>query len=252
MLTLSNTDNGGTVVASSPSDRLNAYYAETADSYDSHESEPEHLRAFRLAIPFLAGLGVRRVLDVGCGTGKAMRAIDAAIPDAETVGVDPSNDLLAVAREKYGIAADRLHLGGGEDMPQFADESFDAAVAVAVLHHVPDPLAVVREMLRVSRRAIVISDSNRYGHGPRPMRSVKVGLRLVGLSQWADRRKYGEGRFYESDGDGVAFPFSALDLVPMLEKAGVEPFVVATKGTPFMHDAPIAAASHVLVIGLKP
>jgi len=94
-----------------------------------------------------------------------MRAVEAAIPGAEAVGIDPSPDLLAVARDRHGHPTDRLHEGVGEALP-FPDGVFDAALAVAVLHHVPDPWAVVAEMRRVAP-IVVISDANRYGQGRR-------------------------------------------------------------------------------------
>jgi SAM-dependent methyltransferase len=43
-----------------------------------------------------------------------------------------------------------------EQLP-FADASFDAAMAVATVHHWPDPLAGLRELRRVARRVVVFT-----------------------------------------------------------------------------------------------
>lgn len=231
-------------------DRLRDYYARTASGYDVHEADPEHLAALRVALPLLAAHGVRRVLDVGCGTGKAMRAVEAAIPGAEAVGIDPSPDLLAVARDRHGHPTDRLHEGVGEALP-FPDGVFDAALAVAVLHHVPDPWAVVAEMRRVAP-IVVISDANRYGQGRAPIRAVKLALRALGLAAAIDRRRNGPDRHFESEGDGVAWPFSVFDLVARLRSLGDEVMVVPTRGTPAMHAFPLGAATHALLVSFLP
>lgn len=232
-------------------ERQREFYSTTASTYDAeHGAEFQHKRAFRLALPFLVGIGVSTVLDVGCGTGRGMRLIEQSIPDAQVIGVDPSAALLEIARVEHGIAADRLIEGSGEHLP-FDDGSFDAAVAVAVLHHVADPWPIVQEMLRVSTKAVVISDVNRYGSGQRRIRAAKVALKIAGLSDAVDRRRNGPDRHYESDGDGIAWPFSLLDLVPMLEDAGIEVFAIPTAGTERKHAFPLGSASHVALIGVK-
>jgi SAM-dependent methyltransferase len=43
-----------------------------------------------------------------------------------------------------------------ESLP-FADQSFDAAMAVSTVHHWRDPIAGLREMRRVARRVVVLS-----------------------------------------------------------------------------------------------
>lgn len=45
----------------------------------------------------------------------------------------------------------------GERLP-FADKSFDTALILTVLHHTPEPVAVLREARRVARRIIIIED----------------------------------------------------------------------------------------------
>jgi SAM-dependent methyltransferase len=47
-------------------------------------------------------------------------------------------------------------IGSAENLP-FDDQSFDAAMAFATVHHWPDPIAGLREMRRVARRVVVFT-----------------------------------------------------------------------------------------------
>ncbi len=80
-----------------------------------------------------------RLLDVGCGTGWLGGHFD------HYTGVDGSESAVAAARER-GLDVRRHDLA--EPLP-FEDASFDGVVLKDVLEHVPDPVAVVREVHRV-------------------------------------------------------------------------------------------------------
>jgi len=118
----------------------------------------------RLRRRFLAFVPIRRgnrVLEVGSGSGVVLRDIAARVgPRGRVVGVDPSRWLVtAAARLLRGHAARSritLRVGDGHRLP-FGDGRFDVSVAVTVLLHVTDPLAVVREMARVTRVGGVVA-----------------------------------------------------------------------------------------------
>ncbi|WP_435105503.1 methyltransferase domain-containing protein [Arhodomonas sp. AD133] len=95
------------------------------------------------------------VLDMGCGTGVAGRAI--ARREAFTghvTGVDLSAYLAAVAdrlAHEEGLAR-RTTFGSGDTSDlAVADGTFDAVVAHTLLSHAGDPAAMVREAARVVR-----------------------------------------------------------------------------------------------------
>jgi ubiquinone/menaquinone biosynthesis C-methylase UbiE len=109
-------------------------------------------RRFLRFVPVRAG---DRVLEVGCGSGVVVRDLAALVGRrGAVVGVDHSRAMLATARRLCRPAAGRgritLRLGDGARLP-FTAGRFDAAVAVTVILHVAEPLAVVREMARVTR-----------------------------------------------------------------------------------------------------
>jgi SAM-dependent methyltransferase len=125
------------------------------------------------------------------------------------VGVDPVQAMLDVAVER-GVPRERLILGSGEALP-FEDGAFDAVCEFGVLHHVPDPNAVVREMTRVARRAVFISDDNRFGYGNLPRQLLKVAMFRTGLGRLSTLvRTRGKGYFLTED-DGLAYSYSVYD-----------------------------------------
>jgi SAM-dependent methyltransferase len=99
-------------------------------------------------------------LDVGCGTGALAERL--AARGYEMVGIDPSEGMLDVLRER--CPAVRAIKASGTSLP-FEDDSFDLVLTVATLHHIADPGAVrqtLAEMVRVSRPSgrVLIWDHN--------------------------------------------------------------------------------------------
>jgi ubiquinone/menaquinone biosynthesis C-methylase UbiE len=80
----------------------------------------------------------RKVLDVGCGTGKLLAAL-AERAHAKAWGVDASKEMLAVARTRLPAAVG-LRPGRAEELP-FRDGWFDRATMALVVHLVDRPTA---------------------------------------------------------------------------------------------------------------
>jgi SAM-dependent methyltransferase len=125
-------------------DRIGATYTRT------RRTEP------RIAAQLWAALGdARTLLNVGAGTGSYEPV------DRHVVAVEPST--LMRSQRPPGAAA--CVAAAAEALP-FADDAFDAAMAVCTLHHWADPLAGLLEMRRVARRVVVFlfdtSDAHRF------------------------------------------------------------------------------------------
>lgn len=99
-----------------------------------------------VAVSLLRGRG--RLLDVGCWNGGFLERVQRAGRYTELVGVDVVDAGVAVARRK-GFDARVVDLNG-EPLPFDAGE-FDGVSLLAVLEHVFDPVAMVREIHRVLR-----------------------------------------------------------------------------------------------------
>jgi SAM-dependent methyltransferase len=100
-----------------------------------------------IAAQVWAALGdARTVLNVGAGTGSYEP------PDRHVLAVEPS----ALMRSQRLPDAAPCLVGSAENLP-FDDQSFDAAMAFATVHHWQDPIAGLREMRRVARRVVVFT-----------------------------------------------------------------------------------------------
>lgn len=94
-----------------------------------------------------------RVLDVATGTGDLAIAIAGRSPLVRVIGVDPSEKMIAIAKDKCAPFGDRIELvlGDAEELP-FPDASFDATSIAFGIRNVPDRERGLREMARVTRR----------------------------------------------------------------------------------------------------
>ncbi len=96
--------------------------------------------------------------DLGCGTGETSAALAPFV--AHTVAVDRSGEMLQAARRRLrGMPNVDVRRGELEALP-VADGELDAAVMMLVLHHAPDPAAVLLEAARTlkPRGKLVLCD----------------------------------------------------------------------------------------------
>lgn len=107
----------------------------------------------RIAAHIEQALGeARTVLNVGAGTGSYEPA------EREVTAVEPSGEM--IAQRPAGAAP--VVQASAEALP-FAEDSFDAAMAVLTAHHWADLEAGLAEMLRVGRERIVIVTFDHFG-----------------------------------------------------------------------------------------
>jgi trans-aconitate 2-methyltransferase len=109
----------------------------------------EHLASLTLA-------DGERVLDVGCGDGKITAEIADRLPRGSVLGVDPSTDMIAFAREHF--RRKNLDFAAGDATRLAYREEFDLAVSFNALHWVVDQataLSCIRGALRRGGRAFL-------------------------------------------------------------------------------------------------
>jgi ubiquinone/menaquinone biosynthesis C-methylase UbiE len=138
------------------------------------------VRAFRDVLP---GLPTRAVmLDVGTGTAdipaSVRRVAGRAGVGLTAIGYDVSESLLRSARAGRA-ALDAAVVGDARRLP-FAPSSADLVTCSQLLHHFPedDARAVIAELHRVSRHAVIISDLRRSWLAAAGFWIVSVALRF--------------------------------------------------------------------------
>lgn len=104
--------------------------------------KPDH----RIAAAIERALGnAPTVLNVGAGTGSYEPN------NREVTAIEPSIEMI---RKRKSSAAPVIQ-ATADDLP-FADDTFDAAMAILTIHHWPDKEAGLREVRRVTRGSIVV------------------------------------------------------------------------------------------------
>jgi SAM-dependent methyltransferase len=238
----------------SPEQRQLDYYASQATAYGNmHEQEgSSHERALEHLIPILRGLSAGSLLDVGAGTGRALRYLREQMPELELAGVEPSKAMIEQAVLK-GLPKNIVVEGSGTSLP-FPDGAFDVVTAFGVLHHVPQPSKVIAEMARVARRAVFISDGNRFAQGRPLVRGLKTSLAALGLWRAFDWvRTRGKG-YMISEGDGLFYSYSVFDSLPNLRAFAKELMLIELETAAPMPrwSGPLLNATSLLVGAIKP
>jgi ubiquinone/menaquinone biosynthesis C-methylase UbiE len=120
------------------------------------------------------------VLDVGCGPGFLAREMAEEVgPTGSVRGIDPSEDMLAIARAQTAPGAP-LDFGPGEATAlPFPDGTFDVITATQVYEYVadlPTALAEARRVLRIGGRLLVLDTDwdSIVWHSPDPELTRRV------------------------------------------------------------------------------
>lgn len=102
--------------------------------------------------------------DLGCGTGELTAALAPFV--GRVIAVDRSGDMLQAARRRLrDIPNADVRKGDLEALP-IVDGELDAATLVLVLHHLPDPSAVLQEAARALKQGgrLLVADMLPHDH----------------------------------------------------------------------------------------
>lgn len=228
------------------------YYEQSVSAYDDmHNASDDH--EHNLALQYIEmisnAFGLQSFLDVGAGTGRGMCFLRDR--GKEVRGIEPVEAMIAKA-ELNGVPKGLLLQGSGYELP-FDDGAFDAVFECGVLHHVAEPARMVAEMIRVAKRAVFLSDANRFGQGGGAARWLKTALYKCGLWQVA-RFIQTRGKMYTfSEGDGLAYSYSVFDsyeqLAARTQQIWLLPTAPGQSNRSWAH--PLLTSTHVLLCAFK-
>ncbi len=159
------------------------------------------------------------ILETGCGLGHdGLELLRSCYRVVET---DIAPGQLSQARrlhEEGGYSGTSSHLLADAEHLPFAPGSFDGAFMVASLHHLPDPLAALREMRRVLRPGGVLV----IGTEPNNWQNYTIyplGKLLLKLVRLFTHKPLG-GEEMVSEADKLTEGFSRSQLEGLLREAG--------------------------------
>ena len=163
------------------------------------------IAGYRLAeaLRFLPERG--RVLEVGCGAGRFLRAVGAARPGLVCTGADVSRSVLATLASIAPQIETRLATRGA--LPA-RDGEFDAVLLLDVLEHLEDPAGMLAEIRRVLVPGGVLHAHVPCEGDPRSLWRWLPGQR--GAGAW--KRRFG----------GHLQRFRRGELLALIEAAGFE------------------------------
>ncbi|KAH8160988.1 hypothetical protein CIB48_g7273 [Xylaria polymorpha] len=124
-----------------------------------------------------------RILDVGCGPGSITIDLAQLVPQGSVIGLDSVDDVLSQARElarERGVEGNLTFQRNDANELPFSDGEFDIVYCHQVLHHVNDPVGILKEMARVTRKGgLVAAREVDYG-------AVVWYPELPGIQKWED------------------------------------------------------------------
>jgi ubiquinone/menaquinone biosynthesis C-methylase UbiE len=154
-----------------------------------------------------------RVLDVGCGPGRlTMGAAQAAGRTGETLGIDASPEMIALATEKASRASipASFRVAAIEALP-VPDKHFDVALASLMIHHLPPDLqrrgvAEIFRVLKPDGRFVIVDFRATPSHG------LGHVLSLLGLRRGSDHAEHLKALLNEGG-------FESVDIEPTDSRA---------------------------------
>jgi SAM-dependent methyltransferase len=160
-----------------------------------------------------AGRPVRRILDVGSGTGNGALALAGRFPGAEVIAVDESGDLLARLRAK---ARERGLDGRVQTVEADLDQGWPAVGPVDLtwtsmaLHHLADPDRGLREIFAATRPGGLLAVAEMTG--PQRFLPDDIGLGRPGLEARAQAAV--------AEHHSGTMPYLGADWGPLVTRAG--------------------------------
>ncbi|MBH81441.1 MAG: hypothetical protein CMQ49_13125 [Gammaproteobacteria bacterium] len=132
-------------------------HGDSASHFLCRTNRPFHLQLARKIIPLLDGVADRlseggAVLDVGCGSGTALTELAKAFPASQFVGLDPAENMIREAKERYKHLPNvRFEVGYGESLDQ--PNTYDLVTTFDCMHDMTDPVGTMNAVHRALKPA---------------------------------------------------------------------------------------------------
>ncbi len=157
------------------------------------------------------------VLDIGCSEGPFLQKFKKLNPQAEIFGIDVSSKDIDFCRKKFDSSENNFSVQNIDNGLNFADNTFDLVIMIAVLEHVFDPIFAIKEIRRILKpTGVFIVEVPNIAFLPYRLKFI-FGIR--------PRTSWG----YGWDGGHLNY-FTIKDLRNALKKEGLVPLVTTGSG----------------------
>lgn len=177
------------------------YFEEIADDFDSYYDVPNGiiekiineifrkpglLKRLKIALDLANPTSSKRILDVGCGSGKFI--VECAKRGAFVQGIDISQEMINLAKRfcRDNNVQAELEIG---DASQHLPKNFDVCVALGVFEYFEDPKPILDQMLLSlnDEGKIIFSVPKKYTPQT-PLRDIMLRLRNVKCYYYTKKR----------------------------------------------------------------
>lgn len=158
----------------------------TTDNYKKHTSKNPAQQFllknfFNTLLDTLNGLRVRTVLDAGCGEGFTLVKLHEHKIGTKLEGIEFSKGSVDLGKKMYPY----LNLKQGSIYKlSHKNNSIDLVICTEVLEHVEDPIKALKELVRVSKKYLLLSVPNE------PVFMVANFARGKNWSRWGNDREH--------------------------------------------------------------
>lgn len=168
-------------------------FARAADTYDAAAVLQHEIADRMLERLDYVRLQPGRILDIGCGTGRASEALLRRYPKAEVVALDFSLPMLEHARRRGRWLRRPRCLCGDMDQLPLGAQSFELVFSSAAIQWSADPAAALAEMHRVLRPGGLLMFSS---FGPDTLHELRAAWAAVDgaphVHPFIDMHDYGD------------------------------------------------------------
>lgn len=162
-------------------------FDEWAPTYEQHWMQRRFFGPMQMIALDLAGEQVRMpgaILDVGCGTGRLLRAAQRRFNNARLDGVDPAPEMVRQANAMLPQGSPiRIQQATAEELP-FPDHVFDLVFSTMTFHHWADQAKAAAEIGRVLAPGGRWMLADFVAHGP-----VGIVVRIVSGGRFPRQRQ---------------------------------------------------------------
>lgn len=114
-------------------------------------------RRFDLTMAECGDVRGKRILDVGCGSGRYLTNL--AEKGAEGVGIDFASNMIALAQNlaaEMGVA-NRCQFVNGDFLEFQFEDKFDISLAIGLFDYIPDPTPILAKMRPLTREKVIVT-----------------------------------------------------------------------------------------------